>query len=452
MRISFFGAARTVTGSKYLVECGGQKILVDCGLYQGLKPLRLRNWEEPPFDAKSIDAVILTHAHIDHSGYLPILAKKGFRGPVYCTPGTHDLCKVLLPDSGRIQEEDADLANRKGFSKHKPAKPLFTQLDVEVALGLFRVVKAGSWTKIAEDVQFEFTPAGHIIGSSFVSLSDGRRTLGFSGDLGRPHDLIMKPPAALHGIDYLVVESTYGDRLHNEIDPIEEVRRAIAPTLEEGGVVVVPSFSVGRTQTLLYALYRLKREKRIDDVPIYLDSPMSVRATRVFKGHPSEHRLSEADVAGLCNVARFVSTPAESKALNVKPGPMIIVSASGMATGGRVLHHIRARASDERNAILIVGYQAEGTRGKRLLDGERTLKMHGMIVPISCKVIPLRGFSAHADQKEILDWLRSFPSPPLRTFVTHGEASSAAALKTAIERELSWSAAAPQYGETVDLP
>ena len=412
----------------------------------------MRNWDELPFSTTDLDAVILTHAHIDHSGYLPILVKKGYHGPIFCSTGTSDLCKVLLPDSGRIQEEDAELANKKGFSKHKPAQPLFSQVDVELALSQFRTVGFRERTKLSKTVHFELIPAGHIIGSSFVVLEDGQRSLAFSGDLGRPTDLIMKAPSPLQGVDYLVVESTYGDREHDPVDPIEEVRRAISPSLHDGGVVVVPSFSVGRTQALLYALYRLKRENRIPDVPVYLDSPMSVRATGIFHDHPDEHRLSASDAEGLCDVAHYTSSPAESKALNMKTGPLIIVSASGMATGGRVLHHIRARSSDEKNTILIVGHQAEGTRGRRLLDGEKTLKIHGETVPIRCRVVRLRGFSAHADQKETLSWLRSLPRAPKSTFITHGEAASADALQAAIEQNLSWPCIVPNYGDRIELP
>lgn len=449
--LSFFGATGTVTGSKYLLTAAGKKILIDCGLFQGLKQLRLRNWAPLPFDVKSLDAVVLTHAHIDHSGALPLLAKSGFRGPVYCTPATRELAEILLPDAAHLQEEDANFANRHGFSKHSPALPLYTLEDAKHALKLLKPVEFDRALPLAPSLSVEWHRAGHILGSAWVRFQIGDRRLMFSGDLGRPHDAVMKPPAAASGADWVVVESTYGDRLHEPVDPADALQRAIDQPLRRGGVVVIPAFAVGRAQSVLYYLYKLRQAHKIPSTPIYLNSPMAADATSLFHRHGDEHHLSHDEFHAMCNLVRIVNTPEESRHLNTLSGPMVIVSASGMATGGRVLHHIRQFGRDAKNAIVFVGFQAAGTRGARLIGGATELKMFGEYVPIRAQVSALDCLSSHADRDEIIAWLGGVGRAPERCFITHGEPVAADALRLRIEEKLKWPASVPDYGEAVTL-
>jgi metallo-beta-lactamase family protein len=451
MKLQFVGATDTVTGSKYLVQHEGARLLVDCGLFQGYKPLRLRNWSPLPVQPAAIDAVILTHAHIDHSGYLPLFAREGFKGKVYCSPATFDLCRILLPDSGYLQEEEAGYANRHGFSKHAPALPLYTREDAERCLKLFAPVPyAKEWQPIT-GVTAALAPSGHMAGSSFVTLNDASRSILFSGDLGRPNDMVLKPPSAMEGADYLIVESTYGDRAHPQSDPLEKLSEAINRTVARKGVVVIPAFAVGRAQTLLYCIHLLKSRGVIDDVPVYLNSPMAAKAMETYLKHLNELRLTAAECEALAGTARIVESPEESERLNGKHGPMIIIAASGMATGGRVVHHLKAFAPDARNTILLAGFQAGGTRGASIAAGARSLRIHGQDVPVRAEVAMLDDFSAHADASEILQWLRHFKAPPTSTFITHGEPQAADALRQRIERELHWECHLPYYLETVDL-
>lgn len=449
--LQFLGATGTVTGSKYLIEHDSRRILVDCGLFQGYKPLRLKNWADFPCDPSSIECVILTHAHIDHSGYLPLLAKNGFSGKVYCTDATRDLCEILLPDSGHLQEEEADYANRRGYSKHSPAMPLYTQEDAERSLSLFEPVEFGQELRLGKGVSFRLIPSGHILGSAFVALNMPQASVLFSGDLGRPHDLVMQAPSHIKKTDYLVVESTYGDRSHEKTDPLVELAAVINRTVKRGGVVVIPTFAVGRTQTLMHYLQLLKASKSIPDCPVYLNSPMALDATRIFHHHAGEHRLNQAQCDALCRGIRVVNSAEESKQLNLSHGPKIILAASGMATGGRVVHHIKAFAPDPRNTILFTGFQAGGTRGAHLVQGAETIKIHGEYVPVRAEVQMLGNLSAHADAGEIMDWLKGFAEPPRRTFITHGEPEAADALRQRIEEELCWSCAIPDYLEKVVL-
>jgi len=451
MKLTFLGAAGTVTGSKYLIETSGKKILVDCGLFQGWKQLRLRNWEPFPVDPRSVDAVLLTHAHIDHSGYLPCLWKQGFRGPIFSTSGTKDLCKLLLPDAGHLQEEDADYANRKGFSKHKPALPLFTEADARQVLELFRVVEFDTDQSLFDGVSARWRPAGHIVGASSVYLSSEGRTVLFSGDLGRTEDLVMKAPAAPLAADYVVVESTYGNRIHPADDSVKQLGEIVKRTMNRRGIVIVPAFSVGRTQAILFALYLLRQRGELRDVPTFLNSPMSINAMGIYCAHRAEHKLSDDECKGMCGVAHYTKTVEESKELNRKHGPMIIISASGMATGGRVLHHIEQFGPDSRNTILFAGYQAGGTRGADLVRGAKTLKMHGKMIPINAEVVMLEGMSAHADQSEILGWLKKLPQAPKTIFVTHGEPEGASAMQLAIRDKLEWNAEVPQHLDAKEL-
>jgi metallo-beta-lactamase family protein len=451
MKITFLGATGTVTGSKYLVECGATRTLVDCGLFQGLKQLRLRNRAPLLFEPRDLDAVLLTHAHLDHSGYLPLLVKNGFGGPVYCTSATRDLCAILLPDSGHLQEEEAAFANRHGYSRHSPALPLYTRADAERCLEQFEPVECGSETMLGDDLRCRLHPAGHLLGAAMVHLfGDGTDVL-FSGDLGRPHDLLLPPPAVIEEASHLVVESTYGDRLHTETDPRDLLESVITSTARRGGSVVIPSFAVGRAQLVLLLLHQLKSAGRIPDIPVFLDSPMATRATEVFCRQVDDHRLERAECDAVCATAKVVNTVEESKAIDRMHFPRIILSASGMATGGRVLHHLKVLAPDPRNTVLFVGFQAAGTRGSAMIAGAKSVKIHGQYVPVRAEVAVLDNISGHADYREILEWLSHFRQPPRSTFITHGEPVAADALRLRIEEHLGWHCVVPEYRETVEL-
>jgi metallo-beta-lactamase family protein len=451
MQLTFLGATGTVTGSKYLITAGSRRILVDCGLFQGLKQLRLRNWAGFAVDPKIIDAVVLTHAHIDHSGYLPLLARNGFSGKVYCSYGTRDLCEILLPDSGHLQEEEADYANRKGFSKHAPALPLYTQDDAERCLKLLTPIDTERDIDLGDGISLRLAHSGHIVGSSFVRLTHQGKSIVFSGDLGRPNDIVMKPPVRVAQATHIVLESTYGDRLHGRENPQTQLAEIINRTVQRRGVVVVPTFAVGRAQELLYYLHLLKASRVIPDIPVYLNSPMAVDATRIFHQHPEEHRLTPGQCNDMCHVARIVNTVEESRQLNTRSGPMIILSASGMATGGRVVHHLKAFVSDARNTVLFAGFQAAGTRGAAMLAGAQCIKIHGEYIPVRAEIALLSNLSAHADYSEIMAWLGGFESPPQQTFITHGEPVAADALRHRIEEQRGWRCRVPDYLETVDL-
>lgn len=451
MDLQFLGATGTVTGSKYLLRNGSGQYLIDCGLFQGFKQLRLRNWAELPVDPRTIDAVILTHAHLDHSGYLPLLAKNGFTGKVYCTDATRDLCEILLPDSGHLQEEEAAYANRRGFSKHHPALPLYTRADAEACLKRFSPVEFGAEWSLGTELKARLLPAGHILGAGFVSLRAADSSILFSGDIGRPNDIVMSAPVTIAQADYLVVESTYGDRRHDPADPKIKLADVINRTSKRNGVVVIPSFAVGRAQELLYYIHLLKADKTIPDIPVFLNSPMAVDATRIFHNHPGQHRLTREQCDAMCKTAHIVNSVEESKQLNERHGPMIIVAASGMATGGRVIHHLKTFAPDPRNTILFAGFQAGGTRGATIVHGADTVKIHGEQIPVRAEVAMIDNLSAHADAGEILQWLRGFTTPPRRTFVTHGEPTAADALRHRIEEELGWDCRVPDYLEQVRL-
>jgi metallo-beta-lactamase family protein len=452
LKIEFLGAAGTVTGSKYLVSTPSGCVLVDCGLFQGLKTLRLRNWARLPCDVSSLSSVILTHAHLDHSGYLPLLAKEGFRGPVYCTAATAELCKLLLPDSGRLQEEDAEYANRKGFSKHHPALPLYTEEDAERCLRLLRPIETGTVRDVGAGLQARLEPSGHILGSAFITLSDGRRSIVFSGDLGRPNDALMAAPTRIEEADWLVVESTYGDRAHASADPSAELAAAINRTIQRGGAVIVPAFAVGRTQSLLYYINRLKREGAIPArLPVFLNSPMATDVTALYRRFASQLRVTPDECEAFCRAATFVNTVEESKRLNSLRQPMVIIAASGMATGGRVIHHLKSFAPDSRNLILFSGYQAAGTRGAAMLNGADHIRIHGQDIPVRAEIAALSTLSAHADAAETLQWLSGFRVPPRTTFITHGDPPAADALRARIERELRWNVIVPEHLQALEL-
>lgn len=451
MRLTFLGAAGTVTGSRYLLETAEQRLLVDCGLFQGYKQLRLRNWSPPPFDPAAISAIILTHAHIDHSGYIPRLVKLGFKGPIFCSPATLELCRILLPDSGYLQEEDAKFANARGFSKHHPALPLYTRADAEACLKLFEAVPTGQRFDPVAGLSAELRPAGHILGATFVRVQHQGRTITFSGDLGRPDDALIKAPAPLAPTDYLVIESTYGDKRHPSIDPEVEVGRWLKRACLRGGVTLIPSFAVGRAQSLLLHIARLKQKGELPDVPIFLDSPMAIDATALYENFRDQHRLDKSECRGMCTVAKLVNTAEESKALDSRSGPMVVLSASGMATGGRVVHHLKAFAYDPRNLILFAGFQAPGTRGAALVGGARTIRIHGQEHTVRAEVGQLETFSSHADADELLAWMRQLASAPRQVFVTHGEPGGSDIFRQRIEHELRWPVTVPEYLQTVEL-
>lgn len=451
MKLTFLGATRTVTGSKYLVETAGKKILVDCGLFQGYKELRLRNWATFPVAPAKIDAVVLTHAHLDHSGYLPLLVKQGFRGKIYCTPPTFDLCKLLLPDSGYIQEEDAKRANKYRYSKHDPAMPLYTLADAEESLKYFKPQPFGKDFDLGGGLRFRFERNGHILGASWVLLAAEKRTVLFSGDIGRPNDPVMKAPVKPVEADYVVVESTYGNRRHEATDPLDQLEPIIKRTAARGGTVIIPAFAVGRVQSLMYYLHALKSAHRMPNIPVYLDSPMAIGATDVLEKYLNEHRLNRELCTAVTDSVTYVHSVEESKKLDGNHFPKIIIAASGMATGGRVLHHIKHLGSDRQNTILFTGFQAGGTRGDRILKGEKEVKIHGFMVPINAEIAELDNMSAHADYEEILSWLGHMRKPPIKIFVTHGEESAALAMKGHIEERLGWKCEMPDYMHMVEL-
>jgi metallo-beta-lactamase family protein len=398
-----------------------------------------------------VSTVVLTHAHLDHSGYVPLLVRNGFPGRIHCTEATYELCRILLPDSGRLQEEEAEYANRRGFSKHKPALPLYTEEDAERSLKHFAPHEFDREIELA-GLRLRFVPAGHILGASIVCLSDGARTIVFSGDLGRPNAPIMVAPSLVRHADYLVLESTYGNRRHDPEDPGKKLARIIQKTVTRGGVVLIPSFAVGRAQALLYHVHLLKSEGVIAaDLPVYLNSPMAVDATRIYLEHHAEHRLTPEQCRAMCSAAVIVNTAEESRRLNAKHGPMVIIAASGMATGGRVVHHLKAFAPDPRNTILFSGFQAGGTRGAAIVAGANSVKIHGAYVPIRAEVALIDNFSAHADYGEVLDWLKGFERAPRQTFITHGEPAAADALRHHVEESLGWSCRVPDYLESANL-
>ena len=452
-RLTFLGANHTVTGSRTLVEACGARVLVDCGLFQGYKPLRLRNWAAFPVEPSSIDAVVLTHAHLDHSGYLPRLVREGFDGPIWCTPGTADLCRILLPDSARLLEEEALYANRRGSSRHNPAMPLYTLDEANRCLRRMQTVPCAMPFEPAPALQATFTPVGHILGAAAATFTfvDGQRVT-FSGDVGRPLDPVMRAPAPLPETDWLVVESTYGDRRHPPRPLQEELHAALARVLGRGGVAVIPAFAVGRAQLLLFLVARLQADGRLPPVPVYLNSPMATDVTSLYARHRGEHRLDDAALTLLGRTVRIVNSAEESKALNRRHGPMVIVAGSGMVTGGRVLHHLRAFAGDPRNMILLSGFQAGGTRGASLARGAATLRIYGGDVAVRADVVQLSAASAHADADELVEWMRTAPKPPRRVFIVHGEPDAADALRLRVQRELGWDAHVPEHLESIELP
>lgn len=458
--LTFHGAAQTVTGSKYLVQAGARKLLIDCGIFQGKKQLRERNWSKPAFDPAAIEWIVLTHAHTDHTAYLPRLYKLGFRGRIFCSAPTQRLAEILLLDAAHLQEEDARFLNKKKATRHKPALPLFDSDEVEAVLRLFHTVEFGVETRLSPSFAFRLRPVGHILGAGSILLSvtdgDDTRTIYFSGDVGRYDMPLLPDPQPPLACDYLVLESTYGDRLHEPVDPFEELAVLCKRTAESGGVLLIPAFAVGRAQQLVYCLRVLMEQKRVPALPIHVDSPMAIDATRIFCDFPDLHRvaardLEDPDCALFGDNVRYIRSRDESIELNDMPGPRIIISASGMLTGGRILHHLIHQGGDPRNIIALAGFQAEGTRGRDLHDGKRALRFHGYEHEIRAEVIDLGGFSGHADYAELMKWLEGIADAPRLTYITHGEPGPAQAMAERVSAERRFSAHAPHLGETVEL-
>lgn len=449
--LRFLGATGTVTGSRYFLEANGRRILIDCGLFQGFKQLRRRNWLPFPVRPGSIDAVLLTHAHLDHSGYLPALVRDGFEGPVYCTESTVELCGLLLPDSGHLQEEDAKYAKRKRYSKHADPRPLYTLKDAESAVDSLEAKEFDRRFDLGNGITAEFVPAGHLLGAAQIRIEIDGRSIHFSGDLGRNSDPLMRAPRSLREADVLICESTYGNRKHANIDPEAELAPVINRVCSRGGVIQIPAFAIGRAQGVMYHIARLRKRGEIPYLPVYLNSPMAVDATEIYHNHHEEHHVTWDDCVAMFRLAERVRSVAESKELNTRRGPMIIISASGMLSGGRVLHHLASFGTDPKNAILLSGYQAGGTRGAALVGGARTLRMFGREVEINAEVVQMESFSGHADVDEIMIWLTGAARPPAMTYLTHGEPDAADALRWRIEHELGWHVRAPEHLERISL-
>ena len=455
--LTFLGAAQTVTGSKYLVEHSGRRVLVDCGLFQGLKELRQRNWHDFPVPPASIDAVVLTHAHLDHVGYLPRLVAQGFKGRAFCTVGTRDLCRIVLPDAGRIQEEDARQANKHGYSKHHPALPLYTEVDAQRAITHLQPAGYDRELEILPGISIRFLPAGHLLGSAFVlmRLQDGKSIL-FGGDLGRYSRPVLPDPADAVAAPVVLVESTYGDREHEADDDGEQLAKVIRDTATRGGKVIIPAFAIGRIEEVLYWVRRLERERRIPVLPVYVDSPMATEALKYYIAHVGEldtdMRPERKDVSTFAT-ARFqtIASPQQSKELTASRRSAVVISSSGMATGGRVLHHMAAALPDPRNTILFVGYQAAGTRGRSLVDGSREVRIHGRQIAVNAVVAKLDSMSAHADRNEILRWLQTLPAPPQRLFLVHGERGPMQSLGQHVAQRLGWATHAPAHLEKIAI-
>lgn len=451
LTLASLGGASTVTGSKHLLTNGDKRILVDCGLFQGLKNLRELNWTPLPVSPSSIDAVVLTHAHLDHSGYLPRLVRDGFKGRIYATAATRDVAELILKDSGFLNEKDAEYANRKGFSRHKPALPLYGVRDAERAMEMFATVAFDTAFRMPGGATLTFRHAGHILGAASADIEWGGRRIAFSGDLGRYGDPMLPDPDSPPEVDYIVVESTYGNRIHDPADTTEVLGEIVERTVKRGGTVVIPAFAVGRAQSLLYHLWKLRTAGRLSGVPIYLDSPMAINATELLHAHSGDHRLTHDECTAVCEIATYTRDVEGSKAITASVWPKVVISASGMATGGRVLHHLKSFASDSRNTILFSGFQAAGTRGRAMVQGAREIKIHGQWIPVRAEVDDLSMLSAHADSNELMRWLSGFQREPSRVFIVHGEDQASEALRVRIDRELRWDVTVPRQDQVFDL-
>lgn len=460
MKISFLGATKTVTGSRFLVESNNFRVLIDCGLFQGPREWKERNWEPFPMDPSEVDAVVLTHAHIDHSGYLPRFVQLGFRGPIYCTPATAELLALMLPDSGHLQEEDAEFANKMRYTRHEPALPLYTEEQALETLNQLRHVDFYEPFELAKGLSFTFLRAGHILGSGMVEMnvtqSQPMRVL-FSGDLGRPKQYITKKPDDVHEADYLILESTYGNRLHQKTDVKQRLAEILRNTAAHGGVLLVPAFSIGRTQELLFLLRTLEEARQVPQLPVYIDSPMAIHALPIYNHHAIDFSeelkkiAAKDDTPFICHHIQAMQTVNDSKKLNDVKYPAVIISASGMATGGRILHHLKHRIGDHRNTVLFIGFQAVGTKGRFLVEGAREIKIHGQEYPVRAKIEYMDGLSAHADYEEMLEWLTAFSRPPRNVFLVHGEEEASMEMARRIRERFGWNVHVPGYRESVEL-
>lgn len=451
VRIKFLGGAATVTGSKTLLEIGSKKILIDCGLFQGLKDLRELNRKPFPIDPSKIDAILLTHAHLDHCGYLPVLVRDGFKGKIYCTKPTEQLTEIILADSGKIQEEDAERAYRYGYSKHEQAKPLYTAKDAAMVRPHFSNHNYDEWVILDAGIKFQFLNAGHIIGSAMIELKINEEVFLFSGDVGRKDPLLLYPPKKVKQADYIIVESTYGDREHQEEDVKGKLAKVINETYKRKGILMIPSFAVERTQEMIYLLYQLMEEEAIPRQPIYLDSPMGVKASLVFDQHQQWQDVSIYELDRMYSIVDFVRDFEQSKAIVFDKKPKIILAGSGMIEGGRILHYLSHHAQDPKNTLLFVGFQAAGTRGRAILEGSKHIKFFGEYHEIACQIESISSMSAHGDRMELLEWLRNFEEAPKRIFLNHGEPHQSDAFRVLIETKLGWNVSIPQLGESFDV-
>lgn len=450
MRLTFLGATGTVTGSRFLIDHEGARILVDCGLFQGPKSLRSKNWEPFPVDPASLDAVILTHAHIDHSGYLPRLAHEGFDGPVWCTAATKSLCELMLPDSARLQEEEAYYANKRRSSSHHPALPLYTTDDADRVLEQFVSAHFGEVFNPVDGLAVRFSRVGHILGAAAVHVSNGSTSVVFTGDVGRPNDAVMREPDPLPAADYVVTEATYGDRTHPQQDSEEVLAELIRTTINRGGSVLIPTFAVGRAQMLMHLLAKLRASGKIPLVPTFLNSPMATSATEILIAHESDHRLTPDECTRMMEGVEFVRSIEESKALTERSDAVIVLSASGMATGGRVLHHLMKMTPDARNTVIFVGHQAAGTRGHRYISGEKWVRIYGQDYDVNARIAHMDALSAHADADQLVNWLSQSPAPK-RAFIVHAEPDAAIEFKSRLQSQLGWNVVIPKLGDSVEL-
>ncbi|SNZ01395.1 MBL fold metallo-hydrolase RNA specificity domain-containing protein [Flagellimonas pacifica] len=445
VKIHFLGAAGTVTGSKYLLDTGDRKILIDCGLFQGLKELRNLNWEYPPIDVSSIDMILLTHGHMDHTGHLPRLVRQGFNGPIYGTYPTLDIAKIILSDSARIQEQEAERANKEGYSKHSPAEPLYNLKDVEETIPHFRGVPPSQWLPLAKDIKARFQYNGHIIGATSIELDIKGKRFVFSGDIGRTNDLLLFPPIRPKRADVLFMESTYGGRFHpEEEEAIPLIENLVNDTIQRGGSLFIPSFSVERAQLMMLIFWRLLKENKIPKIPMIMDSPMGASVLELFHRTRDWHKLEKHECDEMCSYFKVVSSYRETMELRTDHTPKIVIAGSGMLTGGRMLNYLETQAQNPANTLLFVGYQAEGTRGRKLLEGHKRLKVYGKEVSFDMQVEEIEGLSAHGDHAELLDWLSEIQNRPEQTFIVHGEQEGALALKSGIEERFSWDCAIPE--------
>lgn len=451
LSLQFLGGAGTVTGSKTLISVNGTKVLVDCGLFQGLKELRELNWSDLPINPSEIDAIVLTHAHLDHCGYIPVMIKNGFAGTIYSTPATKELTEIILMDSAKIQEEDAERANRHNYGRHLKCKPLYTRADAAKSMMLFETHEYDHWVLIDHHIKFQFVNAGHILGSAMVEFKAAEKIMVFSGDIGRSDPMLLYPPKKLEHADYIIMESTYGDRKHKIEDVKRELLSVINRTIDRGGILMIPSFAVERTQELIYLMHLLNEEDLLPNVPIYLDSPMGIKSTLVFDKYPEIQDISKYNADRMFDIVKYVSTYEESKMVVADKKPKIVLAGSGMLEGGRMLHYIHNHGSNPNNTLLFVGFQAVGTRGRDLVQGTRNIKFFGEYHEVNCEIDSISSMSAHADRNEMISWLSNFKEEPTTIFLNHGEAHQTNAFRVKIESELDWNVEIPKLNEIFEL-